>query len=214
MSSRIGHMAVSLALVGLLLVPAKLALAIPSDVDLTGMLSMWMHGTGVQIEFPERVTRTQRMAFHTRIVGEPNTTNWLHFPINTPVVGTYAIFSDDGGLLGDIKNIVAPGADLVLPDSVSWNLYFRRYRLDKVFLCFRTASADVRVTRLHIHDGRRRLAALDNLALHGQQDMREFLITGTPPVHKGICISLCVEFGSSEQRWIELESVGVAGHVK
>lgn len=208
MKARLRHIGVGLILVTLLLVPIKLAASLPDDVDLTGMIAMWMHGTGVQIEFPNRLTQVQRMAFHTRIVGEADTINWFHFPIATPVVGTFAIFSEDGGLLSDIQDIVAPGTGLLVPDSVSWNLYFRRYRLDKVFLCFRTGSADARVTSVHIHDGNRRLAAFDHLNLYGDQDMREFVIPGCPPVHSGICVSLGVQFGASGPRWMELESVG------
>lgn len=198
-------------MVGCLFVgPAQLTSGLPSDVDLTGMLAMWMHGTGVHIEFPDRLGQIQRMAFHTRVVGDPNTANWFHFPIATPVVGTYALFESDDGFLGEIQDIFAPEADLALPESVSWNLYFRRFRIDKVFLSFRTGSPDARVTRVHIHSGGRRLAAFDNLNLYGEQEMREFTLPGTPPVHKGICISLGVEFGLSgpAQRWMELESVG------
>lgn len=208
MKIRLQQFGIILIVIGFLLVPAKMAIGIPSNVDLTGMLAMWMHGTGVQIEFPERLNRVQRMAFHTHIVGQPNTSNWFHFPISTPVVGTFAIFDEGGGFWEDIQDIVAPGTKLLLPDSVSWNLYFRRYRLDKVFLCFQTSSPDVKVTSVHIHDGSKRLAAFNNLNLYGQQDMREFSIPGCPMVHKGISISLGVEFGSSGERWIELESVG------
>ncbi len=210
MRTGLRRMGMGLLLACLVAVPVQVAFGLPSDVDLTGMLAMWMHGTGVQIEFPDRLGQIQRMAFHTRIVGDPNTINWFHFPIATPVVGTYAIFQKDDGFLGEIQDIFAPEADLALPESVSWNLYFRRFRLDKIFLCFRTASPDARVTRVHIHGGGRRLAAFENLNLYGEQDMREFVIPSTPLVHKGICISVGVEFGSSgpERRWMELESVG------
>ena len=181
---------------------------LPPDVNLTGMLAMWTHGTAVQIEYPERLPQVRRMAFYTRIVGSPNTSNWLHFPISTPVVGTFAIFGDEGGFLKDLQEIFVPEASLAIPDSVSWNLYFRRYHIDKVFLCFRTASANVRVISVHVYDGSRKLATFDNLNLYGTQDMREFVLPGCPAVHKGICVSLAVEFGDSGEQWIELESVG------
>jgi len=192
----------------LLVGPAMASWGLPSDVDLSGMLAMWIHGTAVQIEYPERLARVQRMAFHTRVVGNPGTSNWLHFPISTPVVGTFAIFGDEGGFLKDLQEIFVPEASLAIPDSVSWNLYFRRYHLDKVFLCFRTASANVKVISVHVYDGSTRLATFNNLNLVGTQDMLEFVLPSCPAVHKGICVSLAVEFGDSGERWIELESVG------
>ena len=195
-------------LLGLLAGPGVASWGLPPDVDLSGMLAMWVHGTAVQIEYPERLERVQRMAFHTRIVGTAGTSNWLHFPISTPVVGTFAIFADEGGLLKDLQEIFVPEAGLAIPDSVSWNLYFRRYHLNKVFVCFRTPSANVRVISIHVYDGSTKLATFDHLNLHGSQDMREFVIPACPPVHRGICVSLAVDFGDSDERWIELESVG------
>jgi len=200
--------AIGALLIGLLVLCTLQGLALPDDVNLTGMLAMWTHGTAVQIEYPERLERVQRMAFHTRIVGSPGTSNWLHFPISTPVVGTFAIFGGDDGFLKSLQKIFVPEASLALPDSLSWNLYFRRYRLDKIFLCFRTASADVRVTSVHIHDGSTRLTTFNNLALFGEQDLHAFVIPDCPEIHKAVCISLCVEFGDSGPQWIELESVG------
>ena len=193
---------------GLLIIPSLASWGLPSDVNLSGMLAMWIHGTGVQIEYPDRLSRVQRMAFHTHVVGNAGTSNWFHFPVATPVVGTFAIFGEDEGFLENLQEIFVPEAGLAIPDSASWNLYFRRYRLNKVFLCFRTGSADVRVTSVHIHDGKSRLATFNDLNLHGEQEMLEFVIPGCPEVHRGICISLCVEFGSSGQRWIEFESAG------
>lgn len=205
----IRHHTGTFVLLAILLVgTAFVSLALPSNVNLSGMLAMWTHGTAVQIEYPERLQQVQRMAFHTRIVGAGNTSNWLHFPISTPVVGTFAIFGDEGGFLKDLQEIFVPEASLAIPDSVSWNLYFRRYHIDKVFLCFRTPSPNVRVISVHVHDGSTRLATFNNLNLFGTQDMIEFDIPGCPAVHKGICVSLAVEFGNSGERWIELESVG------
>ena len=197
-----------LLLTALLTVPALLSWGLPSNVNLTGMLAMWTHGTAVQIEYPERLQYVQRMAFHTRIVGTSNTSNWFHFPISTPVVGTFAIFGDSGGFLKDLQEIFVPEASLAIPDSVQWNLYFRRYHLDKIFLCFRTPSPNVRVISVHVHDGSTRLATFNDLNLSGTQDMLEFVIPGCPAVHKAVCVSLAVEFGSSGERWIELEAVG------
>ena len=48
--------------------------------------AMWVHGTSIQIEYPDRIASTRRAGFYTSIVGEPNTTNWFHFAIPTPVI--------------------------------------------------------------------------------------------------------------------------------
>jgi Matrixin/Putative peptidoglycan binding domain len=46
----------------------------------------WVHGTAVQIEVPEQLESVRRYGFFTRVVGKPNSTNWLHFAIPTPVI--------------------------------------------------------------------------------------------------------------------------------
>lgn len=64
--------------------------------DVSGIISIyggyniaeasWVHGTSLQIELPENVEFVRRFGFFTRIIGRPNTTNWLHFAIPTPVI--------------------------------------------------------------------------------------------------------------------------------
>ena len=46
----------------------------------------WAHGTDLQIELPANVASVRRYGFFTRVVGKPNTTNWYHLPIPTPVI--------------------------------------------------------------------------------------------------------------------------------
>jgi hypothetical protein len=46
----------------------------------------WIHGTSVQIELPENLESVRRFGFFTRLVGKPNSTNWVHFAIPTPVI--------------------------------------------------------------------------------------------------------------------------------
>lgn len=46
----------------------------------------WVHGTSIQIELPENIEFVRRFGFFTRIIGRPNTTNWFHFAIPTPVI--------------------------------------------------------------------------------------------------------------------------------
>ncbi|MCX6093355.1 MAG: hypothetical protein NTY63_00825 [Candidatus Bipolaricaulota bacterium] len=188
MKTTLRRVCAGLLLVGVVIAPSWVAVAPPSDAVVTGMLAMWLHGTAAQIESPERLAQVQRFAFHTRIEGNPNTGNWLHFPITTPVVGTYV----------ESQNIPFTG----------FMTNYRRYHLDKVFVSFRSGSADARVTNIHVYDGPKLIAAFDNLNLYGEQHMREFVLPDFPEVEQGICISLGVQFGSSGQRWMELQSVG------
>lgn len=48
--------------------------------------AMWIHGHAMQVEYPSRLNGTWRAGFYIRVVGKPNTTNWLHFAIPTPVI--------------------------------------------------------------------------------------------------------------------------------
>jgi hypothetical protein len=46
----------------------------------------WVHGTDVHVEVDANVESLVRFGFFTRILGRPNTTNWYHFAIPTPVI--------------------------------------------------------------------------------------------------------------------------------
>jgi Matrixin/Putative peptidoglycan binding domain len=46
----------------------------------------WVHGLDVHVEVDANVESVRRFGFYTRIVGKPNTTNWYHFAIPTPVI--------------------------------------------------------------------------------------------------------------------------------
>ena len=46
----------------------------------------WVHGTDLQIEVDSAVESVRRYGFFTRVVGKPNTTNWYHLPVPTPVI--------------------------------------------------------------------------------------------------------------------------------
>lgn len=183
-------MTVGLGALFVIVVGMQIAVAPPPDADVSGFLAVWMHGTGVRIEYPDRLSQTLYRAFHARIEGNANTGNWLHFPITTPVVGGYR----SGGTGGS-------GFSQVMVN-------YRRYRLEKVFVSFRSGSIDARVTSVHVYDGARRIAAFDNLNQYGEQRMKAFDLPEAPEVFEGVCISLGVEFGAFGQRWIELQSVG------
>jgi len=48
--------------------------------------AMWAHGTDLHVEVDANVESLTRFGFFTRVVGRPNTTNWYHFAIPTPVI--------------------------------------------------------------------------------------------------------------------------------
>ena len=64
--------------------------------DIAGIVSLyggypieqaaWVHGTDVHVEVDANVESITRFGFFTRIVGKPNTTNWYHFAVPTPVI--------------------------------------------------------------------------------------------------------------------------------
>jgi hypothetical protein len=58
------------------------------DTDPVARLAqvMWVHAHNLQIEFADRLQTVWRTAFYTRTDGKPNTDNWFHFAIPTPVV--------------------------------------------------------------------------------------------------------------------------------
>ena len=48
--------------------------------------AMWIHGTSVHEEYPDRLSHIQRMGFYAFYEGKPKTHNWFHFAIPTPVI--------------------------------------------------------------------------------------------------------------------------------
>jgi hypothetical protein len=46
----------------------------------------WVHGTDINIEFPERLDGIRRAGFYTYLYGKENTSNWFHFAVPTPVI--------------------------------------------------------------------------------------------------------------------------------
>ena len=46
----------------------------------------WVHGLDLHVEVESNVESLKRFGFYTRVVGKPNTTNWYHFAIPTPVI--------------------------------------------------------------------------------------------------------------------------------
>jgi peptidoglycan hydrolase-like protein with peptidoglycan-binding domain len=46
----------------------------------------WVHGTAITVELPTRMESVRRFGFFSRLIGKPNTTNWFHFALPTPVI--------------------------------------------------------------------------------------------------------------------------------
>lgn len=48
--------------------------------------AMWVHGNSVEEEFSDRLLRVRRMGPYGLFYGKPNTRNWFHYAIPTPVI--------------------------------------------------------------------------------------------------------------------------------
>ena len=48
--------------------------------------AMWAHGTSMQIEAPDQISKVWRAGFFSEVEGKPNTSNWFHFAIPTTVI--------------------------------------------------------------------------------------------------------------------------------
>jgi subtilisin family serine protease len=46
----------------------------------------WIHGTSVEVEFTDRLNLLSKKGFYTLVEGKPDTTNWFHFALPTPVI--------------------------------------------------------------------------------------------------------------------------------
>jgi subtilisin family serine protease len=46
----------------------------------------WIHGTSVEVEYPDRLNLFSKKGFYTLVEGKPDTTNWFHFALPTPVI--------------------------------------------------------------------------------------------------------------------------------
>ncbi len=74
--------------------------------------AMWTHGTDLHVEVDADVESIQRFGFFTRVVGRPDTTNWYHFAVPTPVIV-------DGNRLAFARamlRLVTGGPDAVVRD--------------------------------------------------------------------------------------------------
>lgn len=150
--------------------------------------AQWTHASALQVEYPERMEYISRKPFHTRVQGKPGTTNRILFAIPTPVVGTW-------------------------PDKQGKGVYkalrlrYRRYKVDKIFVHFRSASVHAKVTGIELHDGQKKTAEFHHLNLFGENPFKDFDLPDNPEVQQGLCLSVEVEFGQ-KLRWMEFHSAG------
>ena len=48
--------------------------------------AMWVHGHTMNVEYPNQLKEVWRAGYFIRLTGKPNTFNWFHFYIPTPVI--------------------------------------------------------------------------------------------------------------------------------
>ena len=48
--------------------------------------AIWVHGTIVEAEFPERLVSVERKGWGSIFTAKAGTTNWFHIPVTTPVI--------------------------------------------------------------------------------------------------------------------------------
>ena len=106
--------------------------------------AMWIHGTSLRVEYPDRIARTWQAGFYTEIEGKPNTENWFHFAIPSKV-----IVKDQRLRIGSVMLLCETlSADAVIRDvhlydgpnkiaqhngvNLSGNLGFRRFEAPNI----------------------------------------------------------------------------------
>lgn len=101
--------------------------------------AMWIHGTSLQVEYPDRIARTWRAGFYTEIEGKPNTENWFHFAIPSKVIvndrrlriGSVMLLSETLSADAVIRDVhIYDGPNKIAQHNgvnLSGNLGFRRF---------------------------------------------------------------------------------------
>lgn len=91
-----------------------------SDDDVQGIQSLygstgvlknatWVHGNAALIEYPNLIESQRYYGFYNQIVGKPNTQNWIHFALPTPVIVDGTRLSMDCFML---RAVIGPAATL------------------------------------------------------------------------------------------------------
>ena len=82
-----------------------------------------------------------------------------------------------------------------------------RLRIDSVMLRFRTAGATV--TKVHVYDGKNKIASHEDLSLSPEDwKFERFDVPGQPEIQWGLGISFKCEFGAGGERQIEVSAAG------
>ena len=84
----------------------------------------------------------------------------------------------------------------------------KRAKLHSVILKFKTSQEKVFVSNVHIFDGPNRIAAYDQVRLHGDHGFERFEVRAVPEVQWGVGISIAVSFVEGSESWIEFVSAG------
>ena len=67
MMRRTKRMTIALVPMVLVLGVASLVVAPPASAYVVGFQAVWLHGTGVRVEYPERLSQILYRAYHARI---------------------------------------------------------------------------------------------------------------------------------------------------
>ena len=80
---------------------------------MTEKREVWVHGTAVQVEYPDKLESYVRKGWGTRYTGKFNSKNWFHFSIPTPALvdGFYPILRKVYVLYND-KNFPLAGGGI------------------------------------------------------------------------------------------------------
>jgi hypothetical protein len=150
-------------------------------------IAQWVHGTSVQIEFPERLDRGNP-------VGNPDATPFSQFTLLNGVRrrGEGAYFRADRSLKPPVDNWF----HFAIPTPAI--LDGARPELTRVYVLYKTFNL-VQITNVHLYDGPNITKEFNNLLLSGAHNgavdsSNEFLIYPPFPIQFGLGVSVRVEF--------------------
>jgi hypothetical protein len=151
--------------------------------------AMWTHGTSVQIEYPDIVWKIERRGSSARIIQPRPPAGPL--PVRPP---------------GTPPPPLTNWFHFAIPTPVI--VADKRAKLHSVILKFVTSQEKVFVSNVHIFDGPNRIAAYDQVRLHGDHGFERFEVRATPEVQWGVGISIAVSFVEGSESWIEFMTAG------
>ena len=91
--------------------------------------TLWMHGSNMQVEYPNRITSVRATGPFVRIEGARGQNTWLHFPVPTPAVIDGARMRIDGALVSfrtrdhaSVKEIIVYDGDQRIVEHMDQDL--------------------------------------------------------------------------------------------